>query len=161
NAVTVYGTPAGTALTVSSGLESDSTVFVVPGIGGPVTLYDHVGDTTYLYDGPATDNSRVYNITTSSVTRTGGFSLTINYPNVDFFDESFALFTQNPLKDTINFESEPVGVSWDLEANTGDNALNIGDPVNGMAAVQGDVSVLTGAPANDTLTVIDPAGSSA
>jgi hypothetical protein len=153
NSITVNGTPAGTALTISSGLENDVTTFVVPGIGGPVTLNTHVGDTTYLFDGPATDNSRVYTVNTGSVTRTGGFSLTVNYPAVPFFDEGFALFTGNPFNDTVNVQSTASGTSWFFDANSGANTYNIGDPVQGLDPIQGQVKV--NGQGADTLNYLD------
>jgi hypothetical protein len=155
NSISVNGTAAGTALTISTGLENDNTTFVVPGIGGPVTLDTHVGDSTFLYDGPATDNSRVYSITSTSVTRTGGFSLTINYPAVPFFDEGFALFPGNPFDQAIDVQSTAPGTSWFLSAGPGHNTYNIGDPAQGLAGIQGQVSVNGNSQGTDTLNYLD------
>jgi hypothetical protein len=155
NSITVNGTPAGTSLTLSTGLENDNTTFVVPGIGGPVTLDTHVGDSTFLYDGPATDNSRVYTITSTSVTRTGGFSLTINYPAVPLFDEGFALFPGNPFNEAIDVQNTAPSTSWSLSAGSGQNIYNIGDPVQGLAGIEGQVSVNGNGQGTDTLNYLD------
>jgi hypothetical protein len=161
NSITVNGTPAGTALTISSGLENDFNIFEVAGIGGPVTLNTHVGDTTDLYDSAATSAGRVDTITSTSVTNNAGFSLTISYPAVSFFDEGFALIGGNPFNDAINFQSEPFGIGWLLFPTIGNHTINVGDPVQGMAVVQGDVSVDSGPATSVALNVNDPAGSAA
>jgi hypothetical protein len=162
NALTVNGTPAGTALTISTGLENDDIALVISGIGGPVTLNTHVGDTTVLFDGPATGNGRVYTINIGSVTSSDGFSLTINYPVASFFDEGFELIPFNSFNQTFNVQSETFGVGWGLfPVGTGNDTINVGDPVNGMEAVQGDVSVDSGNKTSVALNVNDPAGSAA
>jgi hypothetical protein len=142
NSITVNGTPAGTALTVHAGFDGDITVIEVPGIGGPLTVAPGVDNTTYLFDGPATDNTRTYTITNTSVTRTGGFAMNLIYPTGFPISESFALYTGNSFTDTINLQSSLAGTGWFLDAAPfNPNVFNLGDPVQGLATIQGEVHV--------------------
>lgn len=140
NSIDVNGTPTGTALTVHAGF-GNITVLSVPDIGGPLTLALGEDNTTYWFDGPATDDNRVYTINSTSVTRTGGFITNIVYPT-GFASESFALYTGNPFTDTINVQSSLPHTGWFLDAAPfNPNVFNLGDPVKGLAAVQGEIHV--------------------
>jgi hemolysin type calcium-binding protein len=156
NGITVNGTPTGTALTVHAGF-GNVIAFNVPGIGGPLTDALGVDNTTYLFDGPATDNSRVYTINSNLVTSTDGLNLNIIYPTGAPTEEgSFALFTGNPFTDTINVQSTQAGTSWFLDgAPYNPNVFNIGDPVKGLSAVKGEIEVNseTESPTSDAETV--------
>jgi hypothetical protein len=141
NSITVNSTPAGMALTVNAGLVNDITVIVIPGVGGPLTVAPGVGDTTYLDDGPASDNSRIYTINSTSVTRTGGFDMNLVYPSGHAINEGFGLFTGNGFNETVNIQSTLAGTGWALSASGGSNVFNVGDPVQGLAPVQGSLDV--------------------
>lgn len=158
NSIDVNGTPAGTALTLHNGF-GNVTVLSVPNIGGPVTVALGEDNTTYWFDGPATDNNRIYTTNSTSVTRTGGFVTNIVYPS-GFASESFALFTGNPFTDTINVQSSLPHTGWFLDgAPFNPNVFNIGDPAKGLAAVQGEIHINTeaepGSPDVETVTLND------
>jgi hypothetical protein len=149
NSMDINGTPTGTALTVHAGF-GNVTVIEVPDIGGPLTVVLGEDNTTYWFDGPATDNNRVYTINSTSVTRTGGFVTNIVYPT-GFASESFALFTGNPFTDTINVQSSLPHTGWFLDgAPFNPNVFNIGDPAKGLAAVQGEIHINTEAEPGST-----------
>jgi hypothetical protein len=158
NSIDVNGTPTGTALNVHAGF-GNIIVLSVPDIGGPLTVALGEDNTTYWFDGPATDNNRVYTINSTSVTRTGGFVTNIVYPT-GFASESFALYTGNPFTDTIDVQSSLAHTGWFLDgAPFNPNVFNIGDPVKGLASVKGEIHVNTeaepGSPDVETVNLND------
>jgi hypothetical protein len=150
NTTNIQSTPSGMPLMLNTGSGNDTTIFTIPGIGGPVRFDPGAGgNTTYLYDGPAAANGRTYVITSTGFQTTDGFSLSYVSTSI----QSFGLFPSNPFGETINLQSVSPTQDWYIGGYANDT-FNVGSTANTTDSIQGRVTVAGGGGTN-TLNIND------